>query len=351
MRADQITQERNERTAIEPISGRVAVRGTNLLGCGPRRVAGHLASRAGFSLIELLVVIAIIALLISILLPGLGKARESARAAVCSSNQSQLTRANATYSAENRDYNIPMQYWVRRADGSRDEGNWRYFAWQYVGESPKAYDCPSEKFDVYADGFSEHDRRRWAGSRSSRPRDDDKFMFGVVDDREEYNNSGIAASGWHWGSYGQGIASKPRAPLWRPHWSERGGEAQFYEGECKTTDCQFPSFLILFGDGGSSLPLDTTGEFAGQAGTFTTDSWWIYWGNGDSARRSGTGRFLDAFGWRQTYEQNALRHAGKANYARLDGSVRLFAPREIQCTRDMCWWSPIGDAHRRWNDQ
>ena len=53
--------------------------------------------RKGFTLIELLVVIAIIALLVSILMPGLGRARELARRARCMSNLSGVGKALAIY--------------------------------------------------------------------------------------------------------------------------------------------------------------------------------------------------------------------------------------------------------------
>ncbi len=58
--------------------------------------------RLGFTLIELLVVVAIIALLISILLPSLSKARAQARSTLCASRISQLTKAMLLYA---EDYN------------------------------------------------------------------------------------------------------------------------------------------------------------------------------------------------------------------------------------------------------
>lgn len=57
----------------------------------------------GFTLVELLVVIAVVALLITILLPALRGARESARTTVCLGNQKQLALAYALYSQDFRE--------------------------------------------------------------------------------------------------------------------------------------------------------------------------------------------------------------------------------------------------------
>ena len=53
--------------------------------------------RTGFTLVEILVVIAIMALLLAIMIPALQKAREQAKAVVCASNISQLSKALLIY--------------------------------------------------------------------------------------------------------------------------------------------------------------------------------------------------------------------------------------------------------------
>ncbi len=69
----------------------------------PDRSRAAFASR-GFTLIEILVVVAIIALLISVLLPSLRKARDQARAVTCMSQIGQICRAENLYQTSNKEW-------------------------------------------------------------------------------------------------------------------------------------------------------------------------------------------------------------------------------------------------------
>jgi prepilin-type N-terminal cleavage/methylation domain-containing protein len=94
--------EGRPRTSRRPDRGSGAARG---LPCDTR------ASRHGFTLIELLVVVAIIALLVTILMPGLQHARELVRVTMCSSNQRNVGMALLLYSGEGSGYLPPAAQW------------------------------------------------------------------------------------------------------------------------------------------------------------------------------------------------------------------------------------------------
>jgi prepilin-type N-terminal cleavage/methylation domain-containing protein/prepilin-type processing-associated H-X9-DG protein len=98
-----------------------------------------------FTLIELLVVVAIIAVLISILLPALSRARENAKAVACLSNTKQLAIAVNMYMvAEDR---LPYA-----STGNSFLKSWYATVSDYFGKNFAITKCPSVPADAWCYG-------------------------------------------------------------------------------------------------------------------------------------------------------------------------------------------------------
>jgi prepilin-type N-terminal cleavage/methylation domain-containing protein/prepilin-type processing-associated H-X9-DG protein len=265
----------------------------------PRSKAGLGRSHhcSGFTLIELLVVIAIIAILASLLLPALARAKLSADQTACLNNLKQLAASVHIYSADNADWLPPMQVEMPNI-GARP--SWRPFLFNDVGKNAKVFDCPAEFNDVYA-----------LGNRVA-PLPPNPSVIGQFVEGENELCSGIGAVDVHWEDGGV------PPPFGRPAPDENN--------MCRWAQVQSPANLIIFGDGNSDFDA-----------LWPDDRWWIWKEEGDANARG--------FNRAAENDPGAFRHDRKSNYSFSDGHSGLLDPGKIPCDVATCWWSAKASPH------
>ncbi len=103
-------------------------------------------TRRAFTLIELLVVVAILALLISVLLPSLSRARAAAKAVACASNKRGLMQAVYLYAGDHKDQIVGAGL----AHGGNDvdeQATWINTLRSHYGENTMIARCPADESD------------------------------------------------------------------------------------------------------------------------------------------------------------------------------------------------------------
>lgn len=134
---------------------------------GTKSGSGAVRRRTGFTIVELLVVTAVLAVLLSLLLPGLSGARDAARELRCLSNQRQLVLAWTGYAVDHHDRVMPLAYFEPPdLSGNKEQVFW----WGSLGNTANApevnqgflspyldsnlaersiYECPSQGWGSY----------------------------------------------------------------------------------------------------------------------------------------------------------------------------------------------------------
>ncbi len=241
----------------------------------PRRSCGGETAR-GFTLIELLVVVSIIALLIGLLIPGLGYARRLSKDTVCQTNQRGLAQAWHTYVADKGRFPYlaenPMPWhdpprggqWggaspkLQNANGMAASPSAKPLN-EYVGLNDRnrvrleAFRCPLDDGAIYPReqvGLREHGAAVYADDDG-----DDESMFFL------HGNS-YYANDWVWADVGAVDGRVSAAPP-REHWNH------FNRPDVVL---QYPAKTMMLSDGGMHHSISMTD--AQIAYWNIPNSWW-----------------------------------------------------------------------------
>jgi prepilin-type N-terminal cleavage/methylation domain-containing protein len=176
--------------------------------------------RAAFTLIELLVVIAIIAILASLLLPALARAKAKAKQTACINNQHQLGLAILMYVDDAKCY--PGDY-----DATNGAYAWMQRILVYAGNNRGAFRCPAAAPDA---AWDTNVNLTLGGTKN---------LNGVLDPWVVTPNSRFSLG---YNDWGLNLGTIPQLGL--------GGDINggFYRGVVKDSDVVAPSQMICLGD-------------------------------------------------------------------------------------------------------
>ncbi|QNN21696.1 prepilin-type N-terminal cleavage/methylation domain-containing protein [Planctomycetales bacterium ZRK34] len=183
-----------------------------------------------FTLIELLVVVSIIALLVSILLPAMSKARDQARVATCAGNMRQVVSASLAYAV---DYGGAAPY--------RGQDEWLSPHFPHLTQIPESLGGPTKSYDLNRSLFEPYLNIPIETESGKTVRVNDDVLFCAGSLREaRYPGLAIPDYRYQYISYQYYVMPRVSDTVWM---HDRGGEN--YQPELRR--------LSTFRDGGTAM--------------------------------------------------------------------------------------------------